>query len=79
MHPGARRYWDEFSEIVLVCPDPENPDGLLVGESKWKRLTSREHDRVLNDLKDRRGRCQLAARHPNVRFNVSDASMLDHI
>ncbi len=42
MHPGARRYWDEFSEIDLVCPDPENPDGLLVGESKWKRLTSRE-------------------------------------
>jgi hypothetical protein len=63
----------------MVCPDPENPDGLLVGESKWKRLTSLEHDRVLGDLKERWSRCQLSARHPDVRFKVFDAAVLDPV
>ncbi len=79
LYPGAQRYWDKFAEFDLVCPDPENPDGLLVGESKWKRLPSQEYDRVLGDLKERWSRCQLSARHPDIRFKVFDAAMLDPV
>ncbi len=52
---------------------------LPFGESKWKRLTPHESERVLADLKERWSRCQLSARHPDVRFKVFDAAVLDPI
>jgi uncharacterized protein len=74
LFPGSGRYWEKNIEIDLVCPDPENPGGLLVGESKWKRLTEADSERVLRDLKDKWSRCALATRHPDVRFRVFDAN-----
>ena len=55
------------------------PPACLSGESKWKRLTPQEHERVLDDLKERWSRCQLSARHPDVRFKVFDAAVLEPI
>lgn len=73
-HPGAGRYWEKALEIDLICPDPANPAGLLVGEVKWKRLDRRQSERVAVDLRDRWNRCVLASRHPKVRFRVFDAN-----
>ncbi len=76
LYPAAGRYWEKNLEIDLVCPDPDAPDGLLVGEAKWKRLTQTEQVRVLGDLKEKWSRCALAARHPKVRFEVFDATRI---
>jgi len=77
LYPGAQRYWDKFSEIDLVCPDPEDPARLLVGEVKWKYLTASEHSTILGDLKERWSRCALGSRHPKVRFQIFDATRIE--
>jgi AAA+ ATPase superfamily predicted ATPase len=76
-HPGAQRYWEKSLEIDLVCPDPEDPARLLVGEAKWKRLTTSEHASVLRELKGKWERCALGSRHPDARFQVFDASSIE--
>lgn len=76
LHAGAERYWEKNLEIDLVSPDADVPDRLLVGEVKWKRLSERERSGVLNDLRGKWSRCALAARHPDVRFEVFDAGEL---
>ena len=57
LYPGAQRYWDKFAEIDLVCPDPENPDGLLVGrvevetaDAPGTRACSRRFERTLEPM-----------------------------
>jgi AAA+ ATPase superfamily predicted ATPase len=77
LHPAAGRYWEKNLVIDLVCPDPDDADGLLVGEAKWKRLSRTDKARVLHDLEGKWGRCALAARHPKVRFKVFDAEFLN--
>ena len=72
-YPGAARYWDKSVEIDLVAPDPEDPTGLLVGEVKWKRLTSAERKGVQRDLEQKWLRCPLSESHPAPRFAVLDA------
>lgn len=76
LYPASGRYWENRLEIDLICPDPEAPGRLLVGEAKWKFLTKREHAAVLHDLKAKWAHCTLSARHPSVRFEIHDAHHL---
>ncbi len=76
LYPGSGRYWEKSLEIDLVCPDPEAPDRLLVGEVKWKRLAKRERENFRRGLMDKWSRCALASRHPHVRFEVFDAGKI---
>jgi uncharacterized protein len=76
-YPGAARYWDKNVEIDLVAPDPVAPSRLLVGEVKWKRLTSAERKNVLRDLELKWSRCPLSNRHPAARFEVFDAREIE--
>jgi hypothetical protein len=75
--PGAARYWEKGLELDLVAPDPDDPNGLLVAEVKWRKLSRGERDAVRQDLESRSERCSLRARHPRVRFDVLDVSILE--
>jgi uncharacterized protein len=74
--PGARRYWERDVELDLVAPDPDDARRLLVGEVKWRRLSAAERKNVLRQLESKWSRCTLRARHPRVRLEVLDASVL---
>ena len=74
--PGSQRYWERNLELDLVAPDPENTEGLLVAEVKWRRLSAAQRRKVLRQLTGKWERCTLQARHPQVRFEVLDASIL---
>lgn len=76
LYPGAGRYWEKNLEIDFVCPDPENPSGLLVGEVKWTQLTKRELTNCQRGLEEKWSRCALAKNHSNVRFLVIDAQRI---
>jgi AAA+ ATPase superfamily predicted ATPase len=75
-YPGAGRYWEKHLEIDLVCPDPDNPGRLLVGEAKWTDLSKSERKNVLRQLKEKWNRCALAASYPDVRFEVFDTTSI---
>lgn len=74
--PGAQRYWESDVELDLVAPDPDDPQRLLVAEVKWRRLAVAERGNVLRQLESKWARCSLGARHPKVRLEVLDASVL---
>lgn len=74
--PGAQRYWERNVELDLVAPDPDRPKQLLVAEIKWRRLTPAERKNVLRQLEGKWSHCSVRARHPDVRFEVFDASIL---
>lgn len=76
LYPGAARYWEKNLEIDLVAPDPDDPDRLLVGEAKWKLLAKSQCESVMRNLKDKWNRSTLAARHPQVRFQIFDATRI---
>ncbi len=73
---GAQRYWESNIELDLVAPDPDDRRRLLVAEVKWRRLTAAERKNVLRELESKWSRCSLRTRHPKVRFDVFDASVL---
>ncbi len=73
---GAQRYWERGVELDLVAPDPEDRKGLIVAEVKWRHLSSAERKNVLRQLESKWSRCSLRAKHPQVRFEVFDASIL---
>ncbi|MBC8070824.1 MAG: ATP-binding protein [Deltaproteobacteria bacterium] len=73
---GAQRYWDRDIEIDIVAPDPEQDDGVLVAEVKWRRLSATERKREHAQLEAKWRRTVLASRHPRVRFTVLDATVL---
>jgi hypothetical protein len=75
-YPGAGRYWERQVELDLVAPDPEDANRLLVAEVKWRRLSAAERKHVLGQLERKWSRCALPTRHPHVRFEVLDASLL---
>ena len=62
--------------LHLVAPDPYDHRRLLVAEVKWRRLTVAERKNVLRQLESKWAHCSLRPRHPNVRFDVLDASIL---
>ena len=74
--PGAQRYWESDVELDLVAPDPDDRKRLLVAEVKWRRLSVAERRNVFRQLESRWARCSLSKRHPNVRLDVIDASLL---
>jgi hypothetical protein len=74
--PGSRCYWERHVELDLAAPDPDDPNGIVVAEIKWRRLSIAERKVVLRQLEAKWSRCSLRARHPNVRFLVLDASIL---
>ncbi|NOT62743.1 MAG: ATP-binding protein [Acidobacteria bacterium] len=74
--PGAQRYWESNLELDLVAPDPDDNKRLLLAEVKWRRLSAAERKQVLRQLESKWSHCALRARHPNVRFEVLDASIL---
>jgi AAA+ ATPase superfamily predicted ATPase len=74
--PGAQRYWEGNVELDLVAPDPDDRRRLLVAEVKWRRLTVTERKNILRQLESKWSQCSLRARHPNVRLEVIDATML---
>jgi AAA+ ATPase superfamily predicted ATPase len=76
LFPGAQRYWESDVELDLVAPDPDDPKRLIVAEVKWRRLSVAGRKNVLRQLESKWARCSLRARHPNVRFDVLDASVL---
>jgi hypothetical protein len=76
-YPGAQRYWEGNIELDLVAPDPDDAKRLLVAEVKWRRLTAVERQSVLRQLASKWAHCSLRTRHPKVRFDVLDASILD--
>jgi predicted Fe-S protein YdhL (DUF1289 family) len=47
-----------------------------VAEVKWRRLTVTERKNILRQLESKWSHCSLRARHPNVRLEVFDATML---
>jgi AAA+ ATPase superfamily predicted ATPase len=75
-YPGAQRYWESKVELDLVAPDPEDASRLLVAEVKWRRLSATERKNVLRQLESKWSLCALRARHPSVRFEALDASIL---
>jgi hypothetical protein len=75
-YPGAGRYWESNIELDLVAPDPEDSERLLVAEVKWRRLSVTERKSVLSRLESKWSHCALRSRHPNVRFDALDASIL---
>ena len=75
-HSGAARYWESGAEFDLVAPDPDHNGGLLVAEIKWRRVSATERRRLLDGLAARWRQSAIAARHPRVRFEVLDASLL---
>jgi len=75
--PGAQSYWEGNVELDLVAPDPDDPQRTLVAEVKWRRLSAAERKNVLRQLESKWSHCSLRARHPDVRFVVLDASILD--
>lgn len=76
LFPGAGRWWEGDVELDLVAPDPEDPDGLLVAEVKWRRLSVRDRKRALAELQDKWARSSLRGRHPRARHVVLDATIL---
>lgn len=74
--PGAARFWESGVELDLVAPDPDGGDRLVVAEVKWRRLSTAKRKDVLRQLEGKWARCSLRARHPNVRFEVFDESVL---
>jgi AAA+ ATPase superfamily predicted ATPase len=74
--PGAQRYWEPNVELDLVAPDPDDRRRLFVAEVKWRRLTVAERKSVLRQLESKWAHCSLRTSHPNVRFDVLDASIL---
>ena len=48
----------------------------LVAEVKWRRLTIAERKSAMHQLQHQWSRRTLAAEHPNVRFEVLDATLL---
>ncbi len=75
-YPAAQRYWEKDVEFDIVAPDPNDTKGLLVAEVKWKKLSASERRSVQSDLEAKWSRCALALKHPKVRFEVLDASLL---
>jgi len=80
-HSRKKLYRESFTDscdqsLDLVAPDPDDHRRLLVAEVKWRRLTVAERKNVLRQLESKWSRCSLRARHPNVRFDVLDASIL---
>jgi hypothetical protein len=75
-YPGAGRYWESNIELDLVAPDPEDSERLLVAEVKWRRLSATERKSILRQLESKWSHCALRSRHPNVRFDALDASIL---
>ena len=62
--------------VELVAPDPNDPRRLLVAELKWRRLGNGERNEIRRHLEAKWSRCSLRARHPKVRLEVFDASLL---
>lgn len=77
-YPGAQRYWEADVELDLVAPVPGSPKELVVAEVKWRKLTVAERASVLRQLRGKWSRCQLAKRYAEVRFEVMDATVLEH-
>jgi AAA+ ATPase superfamily predicted ATPase len=75
--PGAGRYWEGGVEVDLVAPDPQVADGLLVAEVKYRLLSTRQRRQILEALAAKWASATLSARHPRVRFEVFDASVLE--
>ncbi|MCX6857477.1 MAG: ATP-binding protein [Verrucomicrobia bacterium] len=74
--PGASRYWEKDIELDLVAPDPDQPNGLLVAEVKWRKLSTAERRQVMAQLEQKWSRIALSHKHPQVRFEVFDAAEL---
>jgi AAA+ ATPase superfamily predicted ATPase len=74
--PGGQRYWERSIELDLVAPDPNDAKRLFVAEVKWRSLSAGERKNTLRQLESKWSRCTLRARHPRVRFEVLDASIL---
>jgi len=74
--PGAARYWGSDAELDLVAPDAGSGQRLFVAEVKFRELSGAERQHILHDLETRWSRCSLRSRHPQVRFDVLDASSL---
>ncbi len=75
-YPGAQRFWEGDLEIDLVAPDPSDPEGLLVAEVKWRRLTRSERITLLRELEGKWSRCSLRKSHPKVRFEILDQTLI---
>ena len=73
---GGQRYWERDIELDLVAPDPNDAKRLFVAEVKWRSLSAGERKNTLRQLESKWSRCTLRARHPRVRFEVLDASIL---
>jgi len=73
-YAGASRYWEKDIELDIVAPDPEKAKGLLVAEVKWRKLSAAERRHVMTQLESKWHRTALSHKHPNVRFEVFDAS-----
>jgi len=80
VHPGARRYWDGTVEFDMVREEQRRGGGarLVVTDIKW-RIAPAESPRLLAQLAARFERSSLAKRHPDVRFEVIDASELPRL
>jgi hypothetical protein len=75
-YPGSQRYWESGVELDLVAPDPDNRKRLLVAEVKWRHISVAERKTALRQLESKWSHCSLRTRHPNVRFELLDASIL---
>lgn len=73
---GAARYWERDIELDLVAEDPDQRGALVVAEVKWRKLTAAERKNVMNQLQHKWSRCALSAKHPKVRFEVLDSTLL---
>jgi AAA+ ATPase superfamily predicted ATPase len=72
--PGATRHWEKDIELDLVAPDPDSPKSLIVAEIKWRKFSAAERRHVQSQLESKWHRCSLKPKHPQVRFEVFDAS-----
>jgi hypothetical protein len=65
-----------FRARIFRAGDPTERNRLLVGEVKWRRLSSAERKNVLKQVESKWSHCSLRERYSRVRFDVFDASIL---
>lgn len=77
LFPTASRHWEGDVEFDLVGTAPGDESTLIVGEVKWKRLSTSERGRIMADLERRWMQGGLRHRYANPRFVVLDATTLE--
>lgn len=68
VHSGSSRYWE--GDIEIDCIAPLSGGKYLIAECKWKKLTQKNEDHLLQSLKEKFYRTKLTHKLKNVEFAI---------